>query len=72
MIIKKFFAHICPVTSFSMTTNDFSFPVFCEFRFFRQTLQASLCFVVLNQGRRAPLRFALAPGFHISRRWRLI
>ena len=23
-----------------------------------------------NQGRRAPLRFALAPGFYISRRWR--
>ena len=23
-----------------------------------------------NQGRRAPLRFALAPGFHIPRRWR--
>src|SRR5829696_3518083 len=22
------------------------------------------------QGRRAPLRFALAPGFYISRRWR--
>jgi hypothetical protein len=24
----------------------------------------------LIQGRRAPLRFALAPGFHISRLWR--
>jgi len=23
-----------------------------------------------NQGRRAPLRFALAPGCHIPRRWR--
>jgi len=26
----------------------------------------------VTQGRRAPLRFALAPGFHISRRWRCI
>jgi len=33
-------------------------------------LQASIFFGVLNQGRRAPLRFALAPGFHISRLWR--
>src|SRR6185369_1230561 len=24
----------------------------------------------LNQGRRAPLRFALAPGYYISRLWR--
>ena len=24
----------------------------------------------MDQGRRAPLRFALAPGFHIPRRWR--
>jgi len=24
------------------------------------------------QGRRAPLRFALAPGFHIPRRWRSV
>jgi hypothetical protein len=26
---------------------------------------------IANQGRRAPLRFALAPGYHIPRRWRL-
>src|SRR6185503_11440024 len=26
--------------------------------------------IVCYQGRRAPLRFALAPGCHISRRWR--
>jgi hypothetical protein len=28
--------------------------------------------VFSHQGRRAPLRFALAPGFHISRLWRSI
>jgi hypothetical protein len=33
-------------------------------------LQASASHVLCNQGRRAPLRFALAPGCHISRRWR--
>jgi hypothetical protein len=27
-------------------------------------------FVLFTQGRRAPLRVALAPGFHISRLWR--
>src|ERR1700741_918626 len=27
-------------------------------------------FRIVNQGRRAPLRFALAPGFHTSRLWR--
>jgi len=26
----------------------------------------------ITQGRRAPLRFALAPGCHIPRRWRCI
>jgi len=32
-----------------------------------------LSFLILrNQGRRVPLRFTLAPGFHISRRWRFI
>jgi len=31
LIVKKFFARICLVTSFSMTSNDFSFPVFCDF-----------------------------------------
>ena len=33
---------------------------------------SGLCssFLGFNQGRRAPLRFALAPGCHISRRWR--
>ena len=29
-----------------------------------------MAFGLVNQGRRAPLRFALAPGCHISRRWR--
>jgi len=28
--------------------------------------------IPLNQGRRVPLRFTLAPGFHISRLWRFI
>jgi hypothetical protein len=28
--------------------------------------------IVCYQGRRAPLRFALAPGSHISRRWRSV
>ena len=28
--------------------------------------------IVSHQGRRAPLRFALAPGSHISRRWRSV
>jgi hypothetical protein len=27
-------------------------------------------FYEFNQGRRAPLRFALAPGYYIPRRWR--
>jgi len=33
-------------------------------------LQASVSLFGIFQGRRAPLRFALAPGFHISRRRR--
>src|SRR5678816_3806159 len=38
----------------------------CVFRPFRPRSRV----VLVYQGRRAPLRFALAPGFHISRRWR--
>jgi hypothetical protein len=30
LIVQKIFARICLVTSFSMATNDFSFPVFSE------------------------------------------
>jgi len=33
-------------------------------------LQAWPFFGVPDQGRRAPLRFELAPGFHIARLWR--
>ena len=35
------------------------------------SLQDSNRFCCVYQGRRAPLRFALAPGYHISRLWRL-
>jgi len=34
--------------------------------------QGSNVFVVAYQGRRATLRFALAPGCHIPRRWRSV
>ena len=37
--------------------------VLCPFR-------AGMKFLTFYQGRRAPLRFALAPGFHILRLWR--
>ena len=32
--------------------------------------QASLALLTINQGRRAPLRFALAPWLSYSRLWR--
>ena len=35
-------------------------------------LQALLFALAATQGRRAPLRFALAPGFHIPRLWRSV
>jgi hypothetical protein len=35
-------------------------------------LQAFAPLLIVNQGRRAPLRFALAPGCHIPRLWRCL
>src|ERR1044072_1025812 len=62
LIVKKFLALICPVTSFSTATNDFSFPVFCEFRFSRQTLQGSKFYSFLTQG----CRWRSNPGLKLA------
>ena len=35
-----------------------------------RTFSARFLHVIANQGRRASLRSALAPGYHIPRRWR--
>gem|GEM_PF-1159804 len=50
----------CPVALKGRNTRDIS------------AFQALYPRAYCNQGRRAPLRFALAPGFHIPRLWRSV
>src|SRR6185295_10862529 len=41
-------------------------------KYLSRPFRATQAFFSFTQGRRASLRFALAPGFHISRRWRFV
>jgi hypothetical protein len=45
-------------------------PKYLHFEICYSALSGLVGFFLTYQGRRAPLRCALAPGFHISRLWR--